>query len=342
MDAVQSANVNLDVESLLPAGYTMRAMRLEDIATVVEFVNHCTIAQAGQPEFSEEEFRRDVTMPGVSLARDTRVVLDPTGQIVGYQDVTAFKEPPMYPYAFGYTHPDHENLGLGTTMLTWAEQRARAYVPQVPGELRVALRASALSTHEPSYQLLQGFGMRYIRSGYRMVRELGDELPAPEWPEGITLLEVNPERDARAIYRAMKEGFRDHWGYQPQPEETDFPKWQHHMMGDEFDPTIWFVALDGDQIAGLSLCQVSRGEDPDMGWLAQLTVRRPWRRQGLALALLHHTFREFHKRGQKRVGLGVDAGSITGAVRLYERAGMYIKFRGDTYEKELRPGDELA
>ena len=79
-----------------------------------------------------------------------------------------------------------------------------------------------------------------------------------------------------------------------------------------------------------------------MGWLSTLAVRRPWRRQGIALALLHHTFREFHRRGRYRVGLGVDSANLTGATRLYEKAGMRISRQWDAYEKELRPGRELS
>lgn len=79
-----------------------------------------------------------------------------------------------------------------------------------------------------------------------------------------------------------------------------------------------------------------------MGWVDQLGVRRPWRRSGLGLALLHHTFGEFYRRGFTRVALGVDASSLTGATRLYERAGMYVARKYLTLEKELRPGVELG
>ncbi len=70
--------------------------------------------------------------------------------------------------------------------------------------------------------------------------------------------------------------------------------------------------------------------------------RRPWRRQGLALALLYHTFHEFRRRGKKRVGLGADAGSLTGATQLYEKAGMRAVQQMAPYEKELRPGREVG
>jgi len=42
------------------------------------------------------------------------------------------------------------------------------------------------------------------------------------------------------------------------------------------------------------------------------------------------------------VGLGVDAGSLTGATRLYERAGMRPIRQFDTYELELRPGRDIS
>jgi ribosomal protein S18 acetylase RimI-like enzyme len=79
-----------------------------------------------------------------------------------------------------------------------------------------------------------------------------------------------------------------------------------------------------------------------MGWVDTLGVRRPWRRQGLAEALLYHSFAELRRRGLTRVGLGVDAHSLTGATRLYEKVGMRAIRDFTLFEKELRPGVNLA
>jgi GNAT superfamily N-acetyltransferase len=76
-----------------------------------------------------------------------------------------------------------------------------------------------------------------------------------------------------------------------------------------------------------------------VNWLG---VRRPWRRRGLALALLHHTFGECYRRGLQKVALGVDASSLTGATRLYEKAGMHVFRQWNTYQKELRAGKDLT
>jgi mycothiol synthase len=79
-----------------------------------------------------------------------------------------------------------------------------------------------------------------------------------------------------------------------------------------------------------------------MAWVHSLGIKRPWRRQGIALAMLLHTFGQFYRRGIAKVGLGVDGQSLTGATRLYEKAGMHPAHQETLYEKELRPGVELA
>jgi ribosomal protein S18 acetylase RimI-like enzyme len=60
------------------------------------------------------------------------------------------------------------------------------------------------------------------------------------------------------------------------------------------------------------------------------------------LALLHHTFGEFQQRGYQRVTLGVDAENLSGATRLYKKAGMTVAREFAVYEKELQAGEELS
>ena len=84
-----------------------------------------------------------------------------------------------------------------------------------------------------------------------------------------------------------------------------FEQWvANRIEAPEFDPTLWFIVREGDEIAA-----VLRGK-PELagaGWVGALGVRPRWRKRGLGLALLHHAFGEFYRRGQPRVGLGVDA-----------------------------------
>jgi ribosomal protein S18 acetylase RimI-like enzyme len=95
------------------------------------------------------------------------------------------------------------------------------------------------------------------------------------------------------------------------------------------------IAWDGNEVAGFSQNRFRKG----IGWIGTIAVRRPWRGKGLGIALLRHTFGEFYKRGMTTIGLGVDSSNLTGATRLYQRAGMYVAGEFSLYEKELRAGE---
>jgi GNAT superfamily N-acetyltransferase len=172
--------------------------------------------------------------------------------------------------------------------------------------------------------------------------------PEPVLPEGIaicTLADLPGTAQERlwAVIHAERDIFRDHWSYVEMPLQKEYDEWWHWIDHDpDHDPALWFLAMHGDEVVGVSLCQPKMAEDYDMSYVMSLGVRRPWRRKGVALALLHHTFGEFYRRGKTKVALDVDAQSLTGATRLYETAGMRMARQSAVYEKELRPGVNLS
>ena len=164
--------------------------------------------------------------------------------------------------------------------------------------------------------------------------KLQEAPPAVTFPDSIELRPFVKDEHAIAVWQADNEVFRDHWG----SHDSTFEDWAHRKFGNpNFDPTLWMIAWDGDQIAGFSQNRFRKG----IGWIGTIGVRRPWRKKGLGLALLQHSFGEFYKRGTTTIGLGVDASNPTGATRLYQRAGMYVASEFATYEKELRAGTEM-
>ena len=157
---------------------------------------------------------------------------------------------------------------------------------------------------------------------------------APAVVPTSTGLEMRPREagQERLTYDASTDSFRDHWGFEPRP----YDDWARlHIESATADASLQFLAWDGDEIAGVCLCASHQSGQPGFGWVDALGVRQPWRRRGLALALLTHSFAAFRARGFDRVGLGVDAESTTGALELYDRAGMHIDKRQDTYERTL-------
>ena len=178
-----------------------------------------------------------------------------------------------------------------------------------------------------------------------MVIELNGAPPEPVWPEGVTVRSLVVGQDEPAALQAVNASFRDHWGYVERPFEDELEHWKHVMETDDiFDPSLWFLAVAGDRVVGTALNFAYVDDDHDMGWVGTLGVVREWRRKGLGLALLNHSIKEFHSRGKCRVGLGVDAESLTGATQLYFKAGMHPDPQREwsMFEKEIRPGVEFG
>lgn len=326
-------------------GYFDRPATLEDVAEVVEVFNASGRELVGVDKFRVEDQRSEWQEPGFCLEQDTRLVLTEAGKVVAYYEVWDPDEPHVNVQCWGRVHPEHTGRGIGTYLLNWAEERAKLSVSQAPQEARVVMIGFALSMHEAARDLFLGTGFELVRHSLRMVIEMEEPPVEPEWPAGIQMRTLVVGQDERAVVQAVRDSFQDHYGYVEHPFEEEYQRWLHMIQTDiDFDPSLWFLALDGERIAGISLCRGSSRDDPEMGWVGTLGVVRPWRRRGLGLALLRHSFGEFYRRRLRKVGLGVDAQSLTGATRLYQKAGMHPDpaRQYDLFEKELRPGVDIT
>jgi len=327
----------------LPKGFKARPTRFEDIEEAVNLFNTCSKVMIGCADHEVEGLRKDWQTPNFDPALNSRVVLNQKEEMVAITEVWDVVEPPIHPFIFGRVHPNYEGMGIGSEILRWSINRSKRVLQRVPEDARVSVRAYSISNYEPSKELLEDHNFRRFRGTWQMVIDLNNELPEPVWPEGMTLQPYVHEHDGEAVYLADADAFRDHWGFIDEPFDVGYRRWLHGMVQDEeFDPGLWFIAVKGRDIAGAAICRRRSWESADAGWVRSLFVRKPYRRQGLALALLHHAFREFQKRGKSQVCLGVDSQNLTGATRLYEKAGMRIKRQYDQYEFEIRPGKELA
>lgn len=323
--------------------FTLRPPNMDDVTDIVNLLNICAIDQTGQPHMTNSELVSEWRSPRFDPAESVRVAEMDDGEITGYIEVWDTDPLPVANFVWARVHPDFEGQGIGTALMTWANRRLQKTLARVPEDLRVSYRSSALSTHTPSRELFEGLGMTLNRYFWRMRIDLDAPGPTAQWPAGITIRTLDETGNLRAVYRAFDDAFRDHWGHVDQPEDEMVEKWEHWNSSDEeFDPAFWFLAMDGDEVAGVCLCRKRSYEDPDTGYVNVLGVRRPWRKQGLALALLHHAFAELRSLGRVRAELGVDAGSLTGATQLYERAGMRVVKEFIAYEKVLRAGRDIS
>ncbi len=328
-------------DTQLPENFTARPARLDDVEAVAALGNACSMKEIGKLLVEESELRTNWNMPTLDLETDTWVVLAPEDELVGYVSVWD-GAPHVRLWANAYVHPEHEGRLIGTYLRQWADERARQSVAKAPADARVISRSSTYDTNMAAQALFSQQGYQIARHFFDMVIELDSTPPEPVVPEGIVIRPFVRERQTRALVVATRESFKDHWGFVESPIEADLAEWETWMNDPTVDESLWFLAMDGDEIAGLSLCLGVVAEGPDVGHVAELCVRRLWRRRGVALALLHHSFAELYRRGKSVVTLGVDGQSLTGATRLYEKAGMRVRNRSICYEKELRPGKDLT
>jgi ribosomal protein S18 acetylase RimI-like enzyme len=256
-------------------------------------------------------------------------VLDDDGAIIAVG--TLRERGADYYLADNFVHPDHCGKGIGTFLLDWAERRSYE-------DGKSSLRTATTVSDEAGRRLFDSRGYRYIRSFYRMVVDLDEPPLEPVWPEGFRVARLRPGEE-RALYEVIEGAFEDHWGHEPRT----FEEWSSHIVNLPDRLSYLVRDSDGTPAAG-AICDEERF---GTGFVQVLGTLREFRRRGLGDALLRQAFFDLYALGRRRVALGVDAENTTGALRLYERAGMVVSWQDDAYEKILDPagsegGSKLA
>jgi mycothiol synthase len=287
-----------------------------DAAAVTELVLALESSLYGKSAFTQADLEDEWLE--IDLERDARVVRD-GDRVVGYGVV---RERGELWRVEGYVHPDQHGRGIGKLIATeLEEQAAGAGIPTIQN--------AVLEADSAACELLESLGYVTVRVFREMRIQLEEPPPAPDWPGGLRVVPFEAERDAGEFHAADEEAFADAWGHLPR----DFESWSKAHLGSErFDPTLWCVVRAGDEIAAGTICT---GDTYGGGFVHELFTRRPWRKRGVAAALLADAFGRFWERGERSVGLGVDAAQDSSAFRLYERAGMAPTLGWTLYEKAL-------
>ncbi len=315
---------------------TIRHYLPTDYQAMADLANASNAFLKIDSRLSAEEIRSYCESPEFDPIHDS-FILERAGQMIAMSDVE-FSKATGRAWVDGVVHPDHWGEGLGRRLIDWSEARVLARAEaEVASDQPVSLQRHTTDQNPAAIHLFERAGYAHIRPFYQMRIEFGGRIEPTPLPDGIELRPFDRAQHAQAVFEAQQESFADHWGFEP----GTFEEWAHYFLdynGQDF--SMWMIAWDGDEIAGISINRLDETDD-QMGWVSTLGVRRRWRKQGLGLALLQQSFALFQDRGYQRAGLGVDASSLTNAVALYERAGMHVHNRTLAYRRLLR-GAELA
>ena len=236
--------------------------------------------------------------------------------------------------SFGFIHPEWRRKGIGRAMLRYNQAAIRKLADQHPRDQECWFESFCQDTEIENESLLQQEGYTAVRHEFSMVRPDLENIPDRTLPEGLEVRPVKPE-ERRAVWDAAQEAFRDHWGFVAQTEE-DYASWREDR---NYQPELWQVAWEGDQVAGAVQNYIDHPENAEYhrlrGYTEDIFTRRPWRKRGLAHALIACSLRLLKEKGMQEASLGVDTENLSGALRIYESMGFKVVKRFTTYRKKM-------
>ncbi len=233
---------------------------------------------------------------------------------------------------FAHLRPEWRGKGIRQAMAHHMERRLQAIAAGHPDDGEKYFQCWVSHGEAHWEKLLQRMGYTAVRYGYQMVRPNLEDIPDLPLPDELELRPADLSQ-WRQIWEAVIEAFRDHWGARV-PSENHFAEWQAQPT---FNPALWQVAWDGDEVAGGVLTFIDHEENAEYGRLRGYTetifTRRPWRRRGLAHALIARSLQVQKAQGMTESALGVDAENLSGALNIYKSMGFRVTKRAATYRK---------
>lgn len=341
---ITTTNEMLLAEPPAVEGLTFRRFRGEsDFPRMAALAQACADADQVEDATTPEELANWFAhMTRCDVHKDMLFVEDAAGELIAYCRNWWQREEATGHFIYGHSariSPRWRRRGIGRALLHHMQRRIRQVAVEQghPADAPRFFQAWAADTEVAAAQLLAREGYAPVRYSFEMTRPLvagQDDIPHFPLPEGFEVRPVRPE-DWRALFAADVEAFRDHWGF-VQPSEQDFQGWIHWKW---FRPELFRVAWDieKNEIAGAVENFINEDENAKYnrkrGYTEGIFVRRPYRKRGLARALIALSLQMHKDLGMNEAALGVDTENLTGALRVYEACGFRAVKRFTNYRR---------
>ena len=310
-----------------------RAQDFEEMARIDKAANE---ADGVKEAISAQNFAYYYTYAENADADQDILFAEINGEIVGFGQTSWDDEMEGTRVYFlsGMVDPTWRRKGLGRAMMTYNERRLRKIASGHPDVKEKALHGWVVEPSIGGNMLFKQQGYEAIRYFYRMICDLSKPIAVPKYPPNVELRPVK-RKQFRQIYDAMEEAFQDHWGL-AKSSEARYERWAKNPLWDE---ALWKVAWEGDEVAGMVLNMINADENEKLGenwgWTDTICVRRPWRKRGLAKALILDSLNMLKEMDFAHAALDVDTENSTGALDLYESTGFKILEKTNDYRKAM-------
>lgn len=317
-----------------------RPLTVADAPAWAELLAAVHRADPGREALAAAELAETLTVPGLDLTTDSLGVFHGTALVA----IGLVRRKPTTTAELWYRieadiHPGHRRRGIGAALLAWQRDRVRDLHRAIGGDRPGFVTYSRHQDDAARAKLFADAGLEPVRWFFDMECDLTTPRPAVPVPEGLRITGFPVSAD-EAVRLAYVETFGDHWG----SPDADPEYWQHHFVGASlFRRDLSCLIYDGAEVAGYLLSFRGEHDRTDDGhervWVGDIGVRRPWRRRGVAAALIAEACARYAAAGYPRAALGVDADNPTGALGVYRRAGFEIAHRWVTHAERLDAPD---
>lgn len=309
---------------------------ISDYPLMINILEATTKADREERAIKLEDLQHDYEHLNNSDPEKDMLFAEINGKAIAYSRVEWWQEEDpnhrIYSIIFNLI-PEWREQGIEEAMIGWCQDRLREVAEQHPQDSQRFFQTYSNGFKQVYNDLLESLGYQPARYFIAMSRPLKD-IPKADLPKGI---EVRPVRkqDQRAVWNASIEAFRDHWGFS-EPNDDDYASYKGSKY---FQPELWQVAWDGDEIVSSVLNfidkEYNKKYNKKRGWTEEITTRKPWRRRGIAKALIVRSMHMHKAKGMTEVALGVDTNNPNGALKLYQNLGYEKERTWITFRKKM-------
>jgi ribosomal protein S18 acetylase RimI-like enzyme len=318
-------------------GLDFRSFELSDYEAMAELLNIASQHDGEDVTWTVAELRRmDQWIESFDPERD-RVVARIGDRMIGTgRRQTAQALDGYRCYFHGFTlHPEWRRKGIGRCVLPYHESVLRERAMRDPDHATKVFQTFMLTDRRVGDDvLLRQEGYEPVRFAFDLTRPNMENIPDACLPRDVEIRAVESSQ-LRAIWDAKEEAFRDLWG-SISPGEAAFKNWCEDPC---WRRDLSCIAWSGDEVVGTVFVLVFDEDNQRQGrrraYTENITVQRPWRRRGIATALIAQALRNLREAGFNEASLSVDTQNTSGACGLYESLGYQRMRKWSVYRKPL-------